>query len=438
MGGNNKFIDKFSNVAMRVGGQIHLKALRDTFATIMPLYILAGLAVLVNNVVLPFILKGAALENAQYWGTVITNGTLNISGLLVAPIVAYMLSQSRRFENPLAAALIALSSLVVMMPNVLEVTPLNAEKAVATTGVLGYSNIGTTGLFAGIIIGLITAELFINISSIDKLKIKLGDNIPLAVSNSFNVLIPVILVLAFWGIISTILYVSFDTNLVALISQFIQEPLRKVNTSLVGVLFLYSLGNFLFTLGIHQTVIYGTLLEPLLIANINENMLAYANHQAIPNIMNVAFVPTFGMIGGSGSTIVLIIVTLLFSKNKVSKSIAKLGLAPGIFNINEPIIFGYPIVYNIALMIPFVLLPAIGIAVAYAATAIGFMNPCVVYIPWTTPPLVNAYLATAGDWRAVIVQLLIIIIGVLLYLPFVKINEKIVEKQMTEGEAEEA
>lgn len=438
MGGNNKFIDKFSNVAMRVGGQIHLKALRDTFATIMPLYILAGLAVLVNNVVLPFILKGAALANAQYWGTVITNGTLNISGLLVAPIVAYMLSQSRRFENPLAAALIALSSLVVMMPNVLEVTPLNAEKAVATTGVLGYSNIGTTGLFAGIIIGLITAELFINISSIDKLKIKLGDNIPPAVSNSFNVLIPVILVLAFWGIISTILYVSFDTNLVALISQFIQEPLRKVNTSLVGVLFLYSLGNFLFTLGIHQTVIYGTLLEPLLIANINENMLAYANHQAIPNIMNVAFVPTFGMIGGSGSTIVLIIVTLLFSKNKVSKSIAKLGLAPGIFNINEPIIFGYPIVYNIALMISFVLLPAIGIAVAYAATAIGFMNPCVVYIPWTTPPLVNAYLATAGDWRAVIVQLLIIIIGVLLYLPFVKINDKIVEKQMTEGEAEEA
>lgn len=113
------------------------------------------------------------------------------------------------------------------------------------------------------IIGLITCELFIKISHIEKLQIKLGDNISPAVGNSFNVLIPVI--------------------------------------------FLYSLGNFLFTLGIHQTVIYGTLLEPLLIANINENMLAYA------------------------------------------------------------------------------------------ATAIGFMNPCVVYIPWTTPPLVNAYLATAGE-----------------------------------------
>ena len=396
MGGNNKFIDKFSNVAMRVGGQIHLKALRDTFATIMPLYILAGVAVLINNVVLPLILKGNALVNAQYWGTVITNGTLNISGLLVAPIVAYMLSQSKRFENPLAAAIIALASLIVMMPNVLEVTPVGADKAVQVSGILGFSNIGTTGLFAGIIIGLITCELFIKISHVEKLQIKLGDNIPPAVGNSFNVLIPVILVLAFWGIISTVLFV-----------------------------------------GIHQTVIYGTLLEPLLIANINENMLAYANHQAIPHIMNVAFVPTFGMIGGSGSTIVLLLVTFLFSKNKASKSIAKLGFAPGIFNINEPVIFGYPVVYNMALMIPFVALPAIGIAIAYAATALGFMSKCVVYIPWTTPPLVNAYLATAGDFRAVIVQLVIIAVGVLLYLPFVKVNDRIMEKQMAEGNIEE-
>lgn len=435
MGGSNKFIDKFSNVAMRVGGQIHLKALRDTFATIMPLYILAGVAVLINNVIFPWLLKGAALENAQYWGTVITNGTLNISGLLVAPIVAYTLSNSKRFDNPLAAAIIALASLVVMMPNVLEVTPLNAEKAVAATGVLGYSNIGTTGLFAGIIIGLITTELFMKVSSVERLQIKLGDNIPPAVSHSFNVLIPVILVLAFWGMISTVLFVQFDTNLVSLISMMIQEPLRKVNTSLVGCVLLYSLGNFLFTLGIHQTVIYGTILEPLLIANINENMLAFANHQAIPNIINVAFVPAFGMIGGSGSTLVLILVTFLFSKNRASKSIAKLGLAPGIFNINEPIIFGYPIVYNIALMIPFVLLPAIGIIIGYAATAVGFMDPCVVYIPWTTPPLLSGYLATAGDWRAVIVQLVIIGIGILLYLPFVKINDRIAEKQINQEEA---
>lgn len=428
MGGSNKFIDKFSNVAMRVGGQIHLKSLRDTFATIMPLYILAGLAVLINNVVFPLILKGDMLTHAQYWGTVITNGTLNISGLLVALVSAYSLATNKGFGNALAASIISLASLIIMMPNYLEITPLNADQAVSATGILGYNNIGTSGLFAGVIIGLITTELFIKVTSVDKLQIKLGDNIPPAVADSFNVLIPFIIVLSFWGIISTVLAVAFDTNLITLISTMIQEPLRKVNTSLLGCILIYSLGNFLFTLGIHQSVIYGVILEPLLIANINDNMLAFANHQAIPHIINVAMVPAFGMIGGSGSTLALVIATFLFSKNKASKSISKLGFVPGIFNINEPIIFGYPIVYNIALMIPFVLLPAIGIIIAYAATVIGFINPCVVYIPWTTPTLISGYLATAGDFRAVIVQLLIIIIGVALYLPFVKINDRVVEK----------
>lgn len=162
--------------------------------------------------------------------------------------------------------------------------------------------------------------------------------------------------------------------------------------------------------------------------NMTQCMAAYAAGEAIPNIINAAFVPTFGMMGGSGSTIALIIATLVFGRNKATKAICKLSVAPGCFNINEPIIFGYSIVYNITMIIPFVLLPAIGIIIAYAATALNFMNECVVYIPWTTPPLLSGYLATSGDFRAVIVQIIIIAIGVLLYLPFVKINDKLMEK----------
>lgn len=429
MAEKKKFIDKFTNVAMRIGGQIHLRTLRDTFATIMPLYILAGLAVLINNVAFPFFLKGDTLLNAQYWGTVITNGTLNISGLMVAPVVAYLLSRNKGYKNPLAAAVISLASLITMMPSVMEVTPIGAENAISATGILGYNNLGTTGLFAGIIIGLITTEIFLKVTSIERLKIRLGDSIPPAVADSFNVLIPVILIVSFWGIISTILAVVFDTNLITLISTMIQEPLRKVNTSLVGCILIYSLGNFLFTLGIHQSVIYGVILEPLLIANINQNMLAFANHQEIPHIINVSMVTTFGLIGGSGCTILLIIATFLFSKNKAAKSVSKLGLVPGIFNINEPIIFGYPIVFNITLMIPFIIVPAMGIFISYAATAIGIISPCVVYTPWTTPPLIQAYLATAGDWKAVVLQALIMVLGVLIYIPFVKINDRVVAKQ---------
>ena len=174
-------------------------------------------------------------------------------------------------------------------------------------------------------------------------------------------------------------------------------------------------------------------LEPLLIVNMTENMAAYAAGETIPNILNVAMVPAFGMMGGSGGTICLVIATLLFSKYKPSRDIVKLAMVPGLFNINEPIIFGYPIVFNYALILPFILVPAMGITIGYIATAIGFMNPCVVQIPWTTPVLLSGFLATGGDFRAVIVQAVILALGVLIYLPFMKASET-VQKKLMESE----
>ena len=428
---NSKFVDKFTMIASKMGNEIHLRSLRDAFATIMPLYILAGLAVLVNNTIFLWILSGDALTNAQYWGTLIVNGTLNISSLLIAPLVGYMLAKNRGFDNPISAALIALATLVVMMPNMVSITPDGADQAVMATGALTFSNIGTQAMFAGVIIGLLATEVFLWVSSIEKLKIDLGDNIPPSVAKSFNVLIPFILVMSGFTIVSTLLNMA-GTNLIQLITNLIQEPLRTVTTGLVGCVILYSLGNFLWLLGIHQSVIYGSILEPLLIVNMTQNMAAYAAGQAIPNIINVAFVPAFGMMGGSGSTICLLIATFLVGRNKATKSVSKMAFVPGIFNINEPVIFGYSIVYNISLIIPFILVPAMGIAIGYLATALNLMNTCVVYIPWTTPVLLSGYLATAGDVRAILVQLLILVLGVLIYIPFVKINDAVMAKTMEE------
>lgn len=428
---NSKFVDKFTMIASKMGNEIHLRSLRDAFATIMPLYILAGLAVLVNNTVFLWILSGDALTNAQYWGTLIVNGTLNISSLLIAPLVGYMLAKNRGFDNPISAALIALATLVVMMPNMVSITPEGADQAVMVSGALTFSNIGTQAMFAGVIIGLVATEIFLWVSSIERLKIDLGDNIPPSVAKSFNVLIPFIIVMAGFAVVATLLNMA-GTNLIQLITNLIQEPLRTVTTGLVGCVILYSLGNFLWLLGIHQSVIYGSILEPLLIVNMTQNMAAYAAGQAIPNIINVAFVPAFGMMGGSGSTICLLIATFLVGRNKATKSVSKMAFIPGIFNINEPVIFGYSIVYNISLIIPFILVPALGIIIGYAATALNLMNPCVVYIPWTTPVLLSGYLATAGDWRAILVQLLILVLGVMIYIPFVKINDAVMAKTMEE------
>lgn len=422
------FVDRFVDFSARLAGQVHLRSLRDAFAAVMPIFILAGLAVLVNNVVFPWILEGETLVRFKVWGDVIINGTLNIAALLIAPMTAWSLARNRNFDNPVSAVVIALSSYIMMMPMKLEVVPEGGKAVVTVSQMLSFGNIGSTGIFAGVIIGLLSTELFIRIASIKKLNISLGENVPPAVGKSFSALIPTIITLSSFAIVAALLANVLHTDLIHLITTLIQQPLRLINTSLPGTLFIYSFGNFLFTLGIHQSVVNGVILEPFLLINTNENMLAFANGQPIPHIINSIFVPTFGMIGGTGSTLSLLLAIFIFSKQKSANQVARLSISPGLFNINEPVIFGLPIVFNLPLMVPFVLLPAIGIYFAWLCTTLGLMSKCVVMIPWTTPPILSAWLATAGDWRAVVVQLIIIIFGVFFYLPFLKIAERVALK----------
>lgn len=419
------FVDKFVDFSARLANQVHLRSLRDAFAAVMPIFILAGLAVLVNNVVFPWVLEGETLVRFKVWGEAVINGTLNIAALLIAPMTAWSLARNRNFDNPVSAVVIALSSYIMMMPMHLEVVPDGAKTTVTVSQMLSFANIGSTGIFAGVIIGLLSTELFIRIAGIEKLNISLGENVPPAVGKSFSALIPTIITLSTFAVIAAVLANVLHTDLIHLITTLIQQPLRLINTSLPGTIFIYSFGNFLFTLGIHQSVVNGVILEPFLLINTNENMLAFANGQPIPHIINNIFVPTFGMIGGTGSTISLLLAIFIFSRQKSAKQVARLSISPGLFNINEPVIFGLPIVFNLPLMIPFVLLPAIGIYFAWLCTTLGWMSRCVVMIPWTTPPMLSAWLATAGDWRAVVVQLIIIVFGVFFYLPFLKIAERV-------------
>ncbi|WEV39864.1 PTS transporter subunit EIIC [Lactobacillus sp. ESL0681] len=422
---NNSAVQKFSNFCGKVGNEVHLRSLRDAFAMIMPLFILAGIGTLINSVIFPWLFKGQTLANLQVWGTLISNGTLNIAGLALAPATGFTLAKNKNYKNPMAAAIISLAALIMMMPQKVSLTLATNAKPVDVTGGLSYANLGTSSMFSGIIVGLLATELFIWLGSIKKLKINLGDKVPPMVGESFNSMIPSILTASAFALVGALLAVFGQTDLISLIVKLIQEPLRSFNTSLPGSLFIYSIGNFLFTLGIHQTVVNGTLLDPVLLINMNKNMAAYNAHKAVPYIMNKTFLDTFGMIGGSGSTICLIIAVFLVAKQKSSKTVAGLSLVPGLFNINEPMIFGFPIVFNIPLMIPFVLQPVIGLLIAYFFTAIGWMSRVVVYIPWVTPPVLSAFLATGGDWRAIFVHLLIIVIGVLFYMPFVKISERV-------------
>ena len=434
-GKGQAFLDKFAAVSAKVGNQVHLRSLRDAFATITPLYILAGIAVLINNVIFPLFWPtgSAELANAQTWGSALTLGTLNVSALILAGLIGYCLAKNKRFDNPLACVVVGISAFVIMMPQQITATlAANSDKSATVTGALATANTGTNGLFGAILIGLFAVTIFIKISGIDKLKVNLGEGVPPAVGNSFNVMIPMLLTLSIFGLGSALLAVCAGTDLCTIIATWISTPLKSImNAGPWAVILIYTLANLLFCVGIHQSTISGATVEPILTMLIVDNMATYAAGGVIQpdHYMNMQIINSFALMGGSGCTLMLLLDTFFFSKSKTSKTVAKMAILPGLFNINEPVIYGYPIVYNIPLMIPFVLIPDLFIGITYGLTCAGLISPCIAQVPWTTPPVLSALLATGFDWRAAVWQVIEIIAGMAIYLPFMKVSERVAAKQ---------
>ena len=431
MSKKDAIFEKFGIIATRLGNQIHLRTLRDAFATFMPFMMLAGFVTLINYVILEptgfmgNIIDPATLTTIQEIGTSISNGTLSITTLLVVAAVSYHMCVSRNYTNHIAAVLVAISTFIVLTPMMTMFTPEGSQEALEVGGVIPVTHTGASGMFVGIFVGLAATELFIKLSNNKKLQIQLSGNIPPAVLKSFNVLIPIMITVTTFAIGSFAVNQLFNMDVNSLITTLITGPLSRVTTGLPGFLLITSIANLFFGFGIHQAVISGSLLDPFLIQNMQENMAAYANREDIPHIINMAFKNTFAVMGGSGNTIALLIAIFIFSRRKDYKDFAKLSVTPALFNISDPIIFGLPIVFNISLIIPFVLAPIFSLTVAYFATAVGLINHVVVQIPWTTPPVISGFLATGGDWRASVLQIAIIAVSVFIYLPFLRIDEKV-------------
>lgn len=425
------FFDRFGMVAQKMGNQIHLRTLRDAFATFMPFMMLAGFVTLFNYVIfdpagfLSSVISSGILEKIPSIGTPIASATLSITSLLIVAAISYHMCQNRNYENTIAAILVSISSLMVLTPMMTTFTPEGAKNALEIPNVIPLDYIGASGMFVGIFVGLIATELFIKLSKNKKLQINLSGNIPPAVMKSFNVMIPIMITIVSISIVGFLVKELFHSDVNTLITTLVTAPLSKVTTGLPGFLLITSVANLFFGFGIHQAVISGSLLDPFLIQNMQENMAAYANHEEIPHIINMAFKDTFAVMGGSGNTIALLIAIFIFSRRQDYKDFAKLSVTPAVFNISEPIIFGLPIVFNISLIIPFILAPIFSLTIAYFATAMGFINHVVIQIPWTTPPVISGFLATAGDWRAAFLQIIIIAVSVFIYLPFLRIDEKV-------------
>ncbi|SCJ89710.1 PTS system oligo-beta-mannoside-specific EIIC component [uncultured Clostridium sp.] len=403
-------------VATKFSNQRHLVAIRDGFIAVMPLVIVGSLFVLINNVILDSgngLLKDLGnFDRYKEIGLSVYYGTLGFLSIFLAFGVAYKLAKAYDLDG-LATGFIAVAAVLALMPTTV------TSGDVSIGGVFSETYTSAIGLFVALIGSILSTELLKILSKKDKLKIKMPDSVPPAVSKSFNILVPACIVLIVFALISFLCIEFLGMNVYEIINKIIQTPLQAIFQGLPGIVMILFFQNLLWSFGLHGAFILSPITEPTLMAAIQENINALQAGEFIPNIVTKPFLDAFCFSGGGGFTIGLIIAIFIASKRADHRSIAKLGAVPGCFNINEPLVFGLPIVLNPLFMLPLMLIPAINLIIAYLATAAGLIEKTVVAVPWTTPPIVSAYLATGGDWKAAALSAGLIVLSVILYMPFV-------------------
>lgn len=401
---------KISNPMARLAEQRHLLAIRDGVISALP-FIIVGSFFLI--IAFPPVPESWAFHK---WATehvaeilIPYRMTMFIMSLYVAFGIGYNLARSYKVD-PLSGGQIAVASLL------LTITPSVVEEL---GFVLPMQFLGGQGLFVTIIVSIISVEIF-RFCKQKNITIKLPEQVPASVGRSFEALIPVAIVILLMTLITVVMGINLH-----LLVQKITSPLVTAGDSLFGVLVPVFLITFFWAFGIHGVSVVGSVARPLWEVYLTKNAEAVADGaEKLPHVAPEPLYQWFIWIGGSGATLGLVIVMLIFAKSKYMKNLGRTAITPSIFNINEPVIFGVPIVLNPILIIPFIITPLITAVISYFATSLGFVTPTYVKAPWTLPAPIGAYLATGGDWRAIILVLINITISVFMYLPFFRIYDK--------------
>lgn len=282
-------------------------------------------------------------------------------------------------------------------------------------GTLPDDFLGGTGIFTAIIGGILVVELARFLRD-RKIGIKLPDSVPEGIANAFDALIPVTVVIVVTWLISVVGGLSVP-KLVLLAFK----PLAIATDSVFGPVIFSFFELALWSVGIHGSAAMGAVFDPILLGFMDANAKALASGQVLPHIFTPPFQSFYLWIGGSGATMALVLMSLR-SRAPHMRQISRLALLPGLFNINEPIVFGAPIVYNPLMILPYILAQVINGFLAYIATAAGLVAKAYVMPPWTTPAPIGAYLAT-GDWKAPVLVLALIVLDMGIYYPFLRSYE---------------
>ena len=410
-------------LAEAIGRNKYLMSIRDGVLLSTPLLIGGSIFLLIANFPIPAwieFLEGTVVNQAT--GRTLASyiakpadATFTIMAVFAVMGIAYSFAE-KLGTNKLFGAATALVSWFLIMPYTVtgEVDVNGVAQAVSLTGVpLGW--LGAKGIFVGIFCAFISVHIY---TFVEKRgwTIKMPAGVPPTVEESFAALIPAAVVMIIFFAVNLI-FGYMGTDVFQIIFEFLQTPLLNLGDTLGAMVIAYIFLHIFWFFGVNGGSVVGAVFNPIL------QTLSAGNVAGEHHIICQQFQDLFATFGGAGSTLSLVIAMLLFCKSKRIKNLGKMSLVPGIFGINEPILFGLPIVLNPAMLVPFILVPTINIVISYFAMAMNFVPICSgVNIPWTTPLVISGFLAT--NWVGAILQALLLVLGVFIYMPFIKILDK--------------
>lgn len=421
----NKFLDAISAkllpLANVLGSNRYLGVLRDAFMLAFPITMFGSIIVVINN--LPFFsdnLKGTLydlLGNGQL-------ATMSIMTVFVVFGIGYYLSKSYNVEGVFGGA-VALSSFLLLTPFYTQ-----TDGGETVSNVLSLDRLGAKGMFLGMITAFIAAELYSRFSN-KGWQIKMPETVPPAVAKSFAALIPGTLTLSIFLGINAIVTGVFNVNLHDVIYQVIQKPLVGLGSSLGATLIALFFVQLLWFFGLHGQILVNSVMDPIWNTLNLENLEAYNAGKEVPHIISKAFMETFTVgLGGSGMTLAVIIIMAFVLKKKMYRDVGRLALGAGIFNVNEPVIFGLPIVMNATILIPWLLAPLIVTTLNYSVMALGIVPaPTGVSVPWTVPVFFSGMMATNSIMGGILQLIDVLLVGIIWY-PFLLVLDRQVDPEL--------
>ena len=388
-----------------------LNALGQTFQILLPIIMIGSFAAL------------GAFLNIEFWQSFIANTglnmilmntqsmTLSIIAFYVVIVLPYQYAQKLNV-NPISAAVVSVMAFLIL-------TPTQLYTAIPTQW-LGYP-----GLFGAMFVGGLV-PILIKFCIDRKIYIRMPEGVPQIVEDSFASIVPTLIALVIATVLSVLFSKTSFGNFHAVIYNLIQTPLQGIGLSFPAYLFIQLLSTLLMFSGIHGNTVFGTI-TPLTMAASAENLAALGAGLQLPNIITSSF-SVFCQPGGIGATLGLTFLLTFTAKSKRLRTLGKLAIIPALFGINEPLIFGIPILLNPMLFIPYIISPIVATSVSYFSILSGIVPRLSgVEVNWTMPQVVSGFLAQGP--QAAILQVVIILLTTAIWFPFFKLVDKQIAKE---------